>query len=253
MMKFNSARLVLAGAAVLAACGAEPSAKAAPDKKPNRSAAGNVASSTPRSAAADSARKRALVVDSSPIHLNPGRNAHDSASFLSAIRAGRKRCPPMAGRSDPLAGALLPAKRIVAFYGNPLSKKMGVLGEYPVDEMLVEARSGCRLNGRRPTPRRRCSRRCTSSRSSRKARRDAMACIALRMDTALIEKVYGWAQRKNALLFLDIQVGHSTVQAGAPATASRFSRDRTSTSASIPSSRCTTSERASCRRRRSDR
>ena len=38
----------------------------------------------------------------------------------------------------PLPGALLPAKRIVAFYGNPLSKKMGVLGEYPEDEMLAK-------------------------------------------------------------------------------------------------------------------
>ena len=36
------------------------------------------------------------------------------------------------------------------------------------------------------------------------------------MDTSLIEKVYGWAQRKNALLFLDIQVGHSTVQQELP-------------------------------------
>jgi hypothetical protein len=38
----------------------------------------------------------------------------------------------------------------------------------------------------------------------------------LRMDTSLIEKVYGWAQRKNALLFLDVQVGHSTMQQELP-------------------------------------
>src|SRR5262245_16301218 len=29
---------------------------------------------------------------------------------------------------NPLSGAILPAKRIVAFYGNPLAKKMGILG-----------------------------------------------------------------------------------------------------------------------------
>jgi hypothetical protein len=28
---------------------------------------------------------------------------------------------------DPLPGAMFPAKRIVAFYGNPLSKRMGIL------------------------------------------------------------------------------------------------------------------------------
>ena len=33
-------------------------------------------------------------------------------------------------------GSILPNKRIVAYYGNPLSKKMGALGEFPKDDML---------------------------------------------------------------------------------------------------------------------
>src|SRR6202011_4389790 len=36
----------------------------------------------------------------------------------------------------PNAGAILPFKRIVAYYGNLYSKRMGVLGEYPEQEML---------------------------------------------------------------------------------------------------------------------
>ncbi|MFZ2167389.1 MAG: hypothetical protein WAV50_00795 [Minisyncoccia bacterium] len=36
----------------------------------------------------------------------------------------------------PDAGALLPFKRIVAYYGNFYSRGMGVLGEYPADQML---------------------------------------------------------------------------------------------------------------------
>jgi hypothetical protein len=36
------------------------------------------------------------------------------------------------------------------------------------------------------------------------------------MDSALIEKVYGWAQQKNALLFLDLQVGQGTLQEELP-------------------------------------
>ena len=36
----------------------------------------------------------------------------------------------------PNAGAILPFKRVVAYYGNLYSKKMGVLGEYPEAEML---------------------------------------------------------------------------------------------------------------------
>ena len=38
----------------------------------------------------------------------------------------------------PLAGALLPFNRIVAFYGNLYSTKMGVLGEFPRKEMLAK-------------------------------------------------------------------------------------------------------------------
>ena len=38
----------------------------------------------------------------------------------------------------------------------------------------------------------------------------------LRMDSTLIEKVYGWAKKKNAILFLDVQVGHSTLQEELP-------------------------------------
>jgi len=37
-----------------------------------------------------------------------------------------------------------------------------------------------------------------------------------RHDSAMIEKVYGWARRKNALLFVDLQVGQSTLQQELP-------------------------------------
>ena len=33
-----------------------------------------------------------------------------------------------------------------------------------------------------------------------------------RMDSSLIEKVYGWARQKNALMFVDLQIGSSTLQ-----------------------------------------
>jgi hypothetical protein len=115
----------------------------------------------------------------------------------------------------PLSGALLPAKRIVAFYGNPLAKRMGVLGELPPDEMLAKLdREVAAWNAADPaTP-----------------VQPALHLIAVvasdspgksgkyrtRMDSALIEKVYGWAQKKNAILFLDVQVGQGTLQEELP-------------------------------------
>ena len=38
----------------------------------------------------------------------------------------------------PSPGAILPFNRILAFYGNLYSKKMGALGEYPKNEMLAK-------------------------------------------------------------------------------------------------------------------
>src|SRR5258705_7341208 len=38
----------------------------------------------------------------------------------------------------PLAGAILPFKRIVSYYGNLYSRQMGILGELPPDQMLAK-------------------------------------------------------------------------------------------------------------------
>ena len=115
----------------------------------------------------------------------------------------------------PLPGSILPAKRIVAFYGNPLSRRMGILGEFDTEDMLQrldkEVAEWNRLDPSHPV-------------------QPALHLIAivaqgdpgrdgkyrLRMDSTMIEKVYGWAKRKNALLFVDVQVGHSTLQAELP-------------------------------------
>jgi hypothetical protein len=40
----------------------------------------------------------------------------------------------------PLPGAILPFKRVIAYYGNLSAKKMGILGELPPDEMLAKLR-----------------------------------------------------------------------------------------------------------------
>jgi hypothetical protein len=59
----------------------------------------------------------------------PRYNAGESPDF--AREKGWPVNAPMA-----LPGAILPNKRIVCYYGNPNSKRMGALGEYPRDEML---------------------------------------------------------------------------------------------------------------------
>ena len=48
----------------------------------------------------------------------------------------RERDGEVAGGTECPARLDLPGSRIIAYYGNPHSKKMGVLGEYPEEQML---------------------------------------------------------------------------------------------------------------------
>lgn len=45
---------------------------------------------------------------------------------------------PVKNQPYPVGGAILPFKRVVSFYGNLYSKKMGILGELPPNEMLAK-------------------------------------------------------------------------------------------------------------------
>ena len=150
--------------------------------------------------------------------LASGRTAHDSVSYVAAIRAGRRRAErgewPVNG-PPPLPGAVLPDRRIVAFYGNPLSKKMGVLGEYPVDDMLNRLNQEvARWQAADPSTPVQPALHLIAVVAQGYPGKDGM--YRLRMPDTLIERVYQWAQREHALLFLDIQVGHSTLQAELP-------------------------------------
>ena len=115
----------------------------------------------------------------------------------------------------PLPGSILPDKRIVAFYGNPLSKGMGILGALPPDEMLAKL------------DREVAAWKAIDSSHDVQPALQLITVVAqpdagssgkyrTRMDSALIEKVYGWAQKKHALLFLDVQVGQGTLQQELP-------------------------------------
>ena len=125
--------------------------------------------------------------------------------------------------AEPLPGSILPGHRIVAYYGNLLSKKMGVLGEYEPNEMLKmldgEVAAWTKADPATPV-------------------QPALHLIAvvaqagpgkdgryrLRMDSALIEKVAALAAKRNALVFLDIQVGQSNLRDELPRLAGFLSR-----------------------------
>jgi hypothetical protein len=135
----------------------------------------------------------------------------DSAAARPAVP---KAVWPVNG-PDPLPGSILPNKRIVAYYGNPLSKRMGILGEISPGEMLSrldkEVAAWTKADTLVPAiPA------LHLIATVAQAHPGADGMYRARMSDSLIERVYGWAQRRNALLFLDIQVGKSSVAAELP-------------------------------------
>jgi hypothetical protein len=224
-MKYSWIRVV-ALELFLVACGVGHDATPSVTPKKSDSAAGSSAP-TDSVASVAQAPASAPVAASPPVAARPngtdteppvliaGRKKHDSASFASTVAFGRRQLDKWPASPAALPGAILPSKRIVAFYGNPLSKRMGVLGEYPVDSMLAKLDDVVRQwNAADPSTPVQPALQLIAVTAQGAPGRDGM--YRLRMDTALIEKVYGWAKSRNALLFLDVQVGHSTMQQELP-------------------------------------
>ena len=175
-----------------------------------------VTTATASTAGAPSALPRAEAVpDTARPRLIDGRKKHDSVAFASTVAFGRRMAAKWPAPPTPLPGSILPSRRIVAFYGNPLSKRMGVLGEYPHDQMLAKLDSVTRQwQAADPSTPVQPALQLIAVVAQGTPGRNGM--YRMRMDSALIEKVYGWAKERHALLFLDIQVGHSTMQQELP-------------------------------------
>jgi hypothetical protein len=115
----------------------------------------------------------------------------------------------------PLPGALLPFNRIVAFYGNLYSKKMGILGEIPKDDMLKklqeEVAKWKAADSTLPVIPALHYVAVTAQGAAGKDGKHRM-----RMPFSQIDTILNWARPINALVFLDIQVGGSSVKAETP-------------------------------------
>lgn len=116
---------------------------------------------------------------------------------------------------EPLAGAVLPGERIVAFYGNPRSTRMGILGALPPAQMLAKLEATAAEWARADTTRgMKPALHLIVTVAQAHPQRDGT--YRLRMPEALIDTVYGWAKSRGWLLFLDVQTGRSSVQAEVP-------------------------------------
>ena len=123
--------------------------------------------------------------------------------------ARQKGWPPKG--PTPLPGSILPAKRIVAYYGNPQSKRMGALGEFPKDEMLQRLKGEVKkweaADPSLPVQPALHLIAVVAQGDPGKAGKYRMI-----MPDKIVEQVYGWAKEANALLFIDIQTGHDNIR-----------------------------------------
>jgi hypothetical protein len=111
----------------------------------------------------------------------------------------------------PLPGSILPEKRIVAYYGNPLCKRMGALGEYQKDDMLRRLKHEVE-NWRKADPSHPVQPALHLIAVVAQGQPGKAGKYRMVMPDAIINQVYGWAKESKAILFIDIQTGHENIR-----------------------------------------
>ena len=115
----------------------------------------------------------------------------------------------------PVDGAILPFNRIIAYYGNFYSTKMGALGEYAPDEMLRRLRAEVDAwTAADPSTPAIPAIHYIAVTAQGAPGADGM--YRLRMPANQIDKALALAEQANGIVFLDIQVGLSTLQKEIP-------------------------------------
>ena len=111
----------------------------------------------------------------------------------------------------PLPGAIFPDNRIIAFYGNLYSTRMGILGELPKDSMFKKLQQEVAA-WQMADPSVKTIPALHYIATTAQAAPGKGGKHRLRMPFHQIDTIMDWAGQINALVFVDIQVGHSTVK-----------------------------------------
>jgi hypothetical protein len=115
----------------------------------------------------------------------------------------------------PLPGAILPNKRVVAYYGNLYSTRMGILGELPKPQMFAKLQTEI-AKWEKADPQTPVQPALHYIAVTAQGSPGADGMYRLRMPFNQIDKVVKMAEEINAIVFLDVQVGLSSVQSEIP-------------------------------------
>ncbi|OGG93443.1 hypothetical protein A2609_01815 [Candidatus Kaiserbacteria bacterium RIFOXYD1_FULL_47_14] len=142
-------------------------------------------------------------------HISSGSQTSNATSSGSRTSTSTQLWPVKT--VYPNAGAILPFKRIVAYYGNFYSTKMGVLGEYPADQMLrMLASTTAMWVAADPTTPVVPAIHYIATVAQGSAGKEGK--YILRMPDDQIDHALELANQINGIVFLDIQVALSTLQ-----------------------------------------
>lgn len=168
--------------------------------------------------ASDTSGQDSALSEKLPVDMPPVKPTIDTAEYLRLMTKMANgdttgRWPPET--AIPLPGALLPFNRIVAFYGNLYSTRMGILGELPKNQMLKklqqEVNNWQKADSSIPVIPALHYIAVTAQASPGQAGK-----YRLRMPFHQIDTIVNWAAEIDALVFLDIQIGHSSLREEVP-------------------------------------
>ena len=115
----------------------------------------------------------------------------------------------------PLPGAVLPFNRVIAYYGNLYSNRMGALGKWPKKEMMERLAAEVKLWNEADSliPSIPCLHYIAATAQGSPGKDGK---YRFRMPFSQIDTILSWAKEINAIVFLDLQVGLSDLQTEVP-------------------------------------
>lgn len=154
-------------------------------------------------------------IDSVEVSLKSFLDSNAYAIKMNAMANGDSTGKWKFSGHYPKVGAILPFNRVIAYYGNLYSKRMGILGELPKRQMFSrleeEVKAWEKADSSTPVvPALHYI--VTTAQGSP----GSTGKYRLRMPNSEIDKVMAMAEEINAIVFLDIQVGLSNLQEEIP-------------------------------------
>ncbi len=135
--------------------------------------------------------------------------------FSSSTNVTVPGAPWPAAAPYPHGGAILPFERVVAYYGNFFSTRMGILGEFPREEVLARlASTSAAWAAADPDTPVRPAIHYIAMVAQAEAGTDGMYRAV--MPDAHIEQAIAMAEEIDGIVFLDLQVGLSTIERELP-------------------------------------